>query len=328
MKKEYEILFTPAKIGNLEIMNRFIVPPMSFTDVIGWSNYGKSESKIEDFVLNKARDGVGCFIFGALTIFNKDDPDVWLYQRPELFSHVPALMEKLHSYGTKAIQQLGFSAGKALSLPPKLMENYGKDETVTRNADICMLSADAGLPNRWNPEWKTKQMSRERIHDIIHGMAEAAYLCKQSGIDGVEIHGSHEGYALDQFITPYTNHRTDEYGGSLENRLRFEIEIIKAIKERCGADYPVVVRYSIESKTRDFGHGIIPADHTSKEIGKTLAESQQAIRILTEAGADAFDCDNGTYDAWYYPHPPVYMPLNTNLKEATEVKPFTSKPII
>ena len=158
-----------------------------------------------------------------------------------------------------------------------------------------------------------------------HGMAEAAYLCKQSGIDGVEVHGSHEGYALDQFITPYTNHRTDEYGGSLENRLRFEVEIIKAIKERCGSDYPVVVRYSIESKTRDFGHGIIPADHTSKEIGKTLEESQKAIQILTEAGADAFDCDNGTYDAWYYPHPPVYMPLNTNLKEATEVKPFTQQ---
>ena len=328
MKKEYEILFTPAKIGNLEIQNRFIVPPMSFTDVIGWSNYGKSESKIEDFVLNKARDGVGCFIFGALTIFNKDDPDVWLYQRPELFNHVPALMDKLHSYGTKAIQQLGFSAGKALSLPPALMNNYGKDPVVTHNADICMLSADAGLPNRWKPEWKTKQMSRERIHDIIHGMAEAAYLCKQSGIDGVEVHGSHEGYALDQFITPYTNHRTDEYGGSLENRLRFEVEIIKAIKERCGSDYPVVVRYSIESKTRDFGHGIIPADHTSKEIGKTLEESQKAIQILTGAGVDAFDCDNGTYDAWYYPHPPVYMPLNTNLKEATEVKPFTSKPII
>lgn len=203
MRKEHEILFTPAKIGNLEIKNRFIVPPMSFTDIIGWSNYGKSESKIEDFVLNKAKDGVGCFIFGALTIFNKDNPDVWLYQRPELFDHVPALMEKLHACGTKAIQQLGFSAGKALALPPALMENYGKDDVVTRNADICMLSADGGLPNRWEPKWTTGQMSKERIHDIIHGMDEAAYLCKQAGIDGVEIHGSHEGYTLDQFITPY-----------------------------------------------------------------------------------------------------------------------------
>ena len=171
-------------------------------------------------------------------------------------------------------------------------------------------------------------MTKERIKELIHGIAETAYLCKINGIDGVEIHASHEGYMLDQFCASYCNHRTDEYGGSLENRLRFACEIVKAVKERCGEDYPVLIRYSVESKTRDFGKGIIPADKESVEIGKTLEETQQAMRILTEAGYDGFDLDNGTYDAWYYPHPPVYMPLSCNLEEAKAVKPYTDKPII
>ena len=114
----------------------------------------------------------------------------------------------------------------------------------------------------------------------------------------------------------------------MENRLRFACEIVKAIKERCGEEYPVLIRYSLVSKTKDFQKGIIPQDHESAEIGKTIEESQQAMKILSEAGYDAFDVDNGTYDSWYYPHPPVYMPLNCNLAEAEAVKPFTDKPII
>ena len=328
MKKEYEVLFTPAKIGSLELKNRFVVPSMSFTDVVVWSNHGSSENKIEDFLIDKAKDGVGCFVFGCLYVYNQTKVGDWLYNHPELFDNIPSLMDKLHSYGTKAIQQLGFGAGKAYAMPLSLIEKYGKDESVTKSVDNVMLSADAGLPNNFVQEIKTKQMSKERIHELVNALAECAYLCKKAGIDGVEVHASHEGYMLDQFISPYTNHRTDEYGGSLENRLRFACEIVKAIKVKCGQDYPVLIRYSLVSKTKDFGKGIIPADQESIEIGKTIAESKEAVRILSEAGYDGFDTDNGTYDAWYYPHPPVYMPLNCNLKEAMEVKPFTDKPII
>lgn len=328
MKKEFEVLFTPYKIGNLEIPNRFVVPPMSFTDFITWSNFGKSENKIEDFLYKKAKDGVGCFVFGCLMVFNQENGNEWLYEHPENFSHVKGVMEELHKYGTKGIQQLGLGSGKAFLCPPPLMAKYGVDKAVTDNIDLMMASADAGMPNRWVPDRKSTYMTKERIHDIIHALAETAYLCKINGIDGVEVHASHEGYMLDQFIAPYTNHRTDEYGGSLENRLRFACEIVKAIKERCGEDYPVLIRYSLESKTRDFGKGIIPQDDRSVEIGKTIEESQRALQILSDAGYDGFDVDNGTYDAWYYPHPPVYMPLNCNLAEAEAVRPFTDKPII
>lgn len=101
MKKEYDVLFTPCKIGNLEIKNRFVVPAMSFTDVITWSNHSQTENKIEDFLIRKAKDGVGCFVFGCLYVFSQTDTGNWLYQHPDLFSHIPALMDELHSYGCK-----------------------------------------------------------------------------------------------------------------------------------------------------------------------------------------------------------------------------------
>jgi 2-enoate reductase len=83
-------------------------------------------------------------------------------------------------------------------------------------------------------------------------------LCKQAGVDGVEIHAVHEGYLLDQFTMPYTNHRTDEYGGSFENRYRFPVEIVQEIKRVCGKDFPVSLRYSVTSKTKAFNQGALP----------------------------------------------------------------------
>ena len=137
----------------------------------------------------------------------------------------------------------------------------------------------------------------------------------------------HEGYLLDQFAMPYTNHRTDSYGGSLENRLRFACEIVREIKTVCGSDFPVSLRYSVRSMTRGFNAGAVPGE-TFTEVGRTMEESEKAIRILEEAGYDMFNCDNGTYDAWYWAHPPVYAPLNLNLAYVEHIKQFTSKPVV
>lgn len=86
---------------------------------------------------------------------------------------------------------------------------------------------------------------------MIEGFAKTAKLCKEAGVDGVEVHAVHEGYLIDQFTMKYTNQRTDKYGGSFENRYRFPVEIVKAIKKECGEDYPVSLRYSVVSKQKD-----------------------------------------------------------------------------
>jgi len=124
------------------------------------------------------------------------------------------------------------------------------------------------------------------------------------------------------------NYRTDEYGGSFENRFRFPVEIVQAIKAACGDDFPVSLRYSVVSKTKDWGKGAMPYEKDFKEFGRDMEESEKAIKYLADAGYDMFNCDNGTYDAWYWAHPPQYMPDNCNLEYVEHIKKFTDKPVV
>lgn len=327
MKKGYEILFTPAKIGNCEIKNRFIMCPMASTDMIEWTQKPVGYNPaVHDLLVNRAKDGVGLIIPGAIGVFSWAGK-ACLGDHPEAFAGVKETVEEIHSYGSKIFFQLTAGLGRNL---PFMKALYEKKEQLKPMMDFDFIdaSADDGLPNRWINEMKSRALTKEEIQMIIEGIAKTALLCKENGVDGIDVHAIHEGYLLDQFACSYTNHRTDEYGGTLENRLRFACDIVKAIKEKCGQDYPVILRYSVTSKVKDFNKGIIPADKESVDIGRNLEESKEAIRILTEAGYDGFNADNGTYDSWYYAHPPVYMPLNCNLNESIAIKPYTDKPII
>ena len=143
----------------------------------------------------------------------------------------------------------------------------------------------------------------------------------------MEIHAVHEGYLLDQFTLKYVNQRTDEYGGSFENRYRFAVEIVKEIKKVCGQDFPVSLRYSVESKTKGFREGALPGESFT-EAGRDMAESEKAAKYLQDAGYDMLNCDNGTYDAWYWAHPPIYMPENCNLEDVAHIRKFVDIPVV
>ena len=130
-----------------------------------------------------------------------------------------------------------------------------------------------------------------------------------------------------KFTMKYTNLRTDEYGGSFEGRYKFPVDIVKAIKKECGQDYPVSLRYSVVSKTKGFGLGALPGEDYV-EVGRDLEESEKAAKYLQDAGYDMLNCDNGTYDAWYWPHPPAYMGNNVNLKEVEHIKKFVDIPVV
>ena len=162
---------------------------------------------------------------------------------------------------------------------------------------------------------------------MVEAFAQVAKLCKEADVDGVEIHAVHEGYLLDQFTLKYINHRDDEYGGSFENRYRFPVEIVRAIKNTCGEDFPVSLRFSVESKTKGFRSGALPGEAYT-EVGRDMEEAIKAAKYLQDAGYDMLNCDNGTYDAWYWAHPPIYMPENCNLKEVEEIKKHVSIPVV
>ncbi len=134
---------------------------------------------------------------------------------------------------------------------------------------------------------------------------------------------------MDQFAISFFNHRKDEYGGSLRNRLRFAIEIVQAIKAECGQDFPVSLRYSIKSFIKDWRQGGLPGEEF-KEQGRDIEEGIEAAKILEEAGYDAFNGDVGSYDSWYWAHPPMYqekglyLPYNKILKTILKVPVITA----
>jgi 2-enoate reductase len=170
-------------------------------------------------------------------------------------------------------------------------------------------------------------MTIGEIQAITESFIRMAEIARDTGFDGVEVHAIHEGYLLDQFTIECTNMRKDEYGGSLENRMRLPREIIEGIKHACGRDFVVSVRYSVVSKMKGFNSGALPGEYYT-EFGRSLEQSPSVARILEAAGCDVLNADNGSYDAWYWAHPPVYMPEACNLPEAAYIKNFLNIPVL
>lgn len=318
MSGKYDPLFTPFKIGKTEIKNRIVLCAMGGTALI---EDGKFHEPTAEYYIERAKGGVGLLIPGIAVIQDMWGRGNWLNEAKEAFrGPVKELMEEIHKYDTKLFMQIGAGMGRVLAIKSGMAGVPGLNKEYA-------MSAPSVLPNVWAPEMMHREMTKDEIRKIIDAFVETAQLAQEAGIDGIEVHAIHEGYLLDQFSIENTNHRTDEYGGSLENRLRFVCEIIKGIKEACGQDYPVIVRYSVASKMKGFNSGALPGE-PYKEFGRSLEESPAVARILEAAGCDALNADNGSYDSWYWAHPPMYMPLACNLPEATYIKQFVDIPVI
>lgn len=331
MSNKYDALFTSVNVGKLKLKSRFALSPMEGTCLIEWGKGYKFNEHARDYYIKLAQNNVALLIPGAVpvqTFFFGS----WLHDQKKLFTGpLKEFVDEIHKYDSKLFIQLSAGFGRNMLPLPALMKvrNSSKLKRTLLKPVLDtdhLFIAPSELPNVWDSSITCREITKKEINDIINGFAKSALLCKQAGIDGVELHAVHEGYLMDQFTTPYTNHRTDEYGGSLENRMRFPVQVIRAIKETCGEDYPVSVRYSVESKVRGFNQGAVPGE-VFEEKGRTREESAVAARMLEEAGADMLNADNGTYDSWYYAHPPVYMPMACNLEECEYIKQFVSIPV-
>ena len=331
MDQSYAPLFQPWRVGTLEIKNRIVMLPMEGTNMIQWEARTGFVRGIEELYRDRKDNDVGLFIPGLIPLISIIGGK-WVYRHPEVFEPVKPIVRELHDSGAKIFFQISAGSGRSMLLPPILRPFVKKGLLRALSAPVVKSkwwwsAPDPDEPNVWDPEVAMGQFTEDMIRKFVYAFGQTARLCKQAGVDGVEIHAVHEGYLLDQFAMPYTNHRQDAYGGSLENRLRFACEIVREIKRVCGADYPVSLRYSVRSMTRGFNQGAVPGERFT-EVGRTMEESERAIRILEDAGYDMFNCDNGTYDAWYWAHPPVYAPLNMNLSDVEHIKKFTTKPVV
>ncbi len=308
-ENKYAKLFEPMKIGKLTIKNRISMAPLGLVSMCG--PQGEFTKRAQDYYVERARGGTGLIITGVTTVdYNEMAPlgQPCPTHDPHAFSLAASLMnERIHSYDAKIFLQLSGGFGRAAM--PHLMQN---------------AIAPSRISNRWDPNIIQEEMTVEQIHTLIDSFVKSAVIAKKSGFDGVEIHAVHEGYLLDQFAISFYNHRTDEYGGNLKNRLRLACEVVQGIKKACGEDFPVSLRYSLKSFVKDYRQGAVPGEEF-EEKGKDIDEGIEGAKILVAAGYDSLNVDVGTYDSWYWNHPPMYFkkgmyrPFGEILKKEVDV---------
>jgi 2-enoate reductase len=290
---KYKELFQSVKIGKLTIKNKTSMAPMG---PVGYADFfGGFNQRIQDYYVERAKNDVGLIITGICSVdLNIEGiPKNGLpcpTTNPLAFIHSTYQMnERIHAYDAKIFLQLTGGLGRS-ALPGFVAKNIAPSEQE----------------NRFDPNIIHEEITKDEIKNLIQQFVKSAAIAKKAGFDGVEVHAVHEGYLLDQFAISFFNHRTDEFGGSLENRLRVATEIVKNIKKVCGEDFPVSLRYSLKSCMKDIRQGGLPGEDY-EEVGKTIEEGVEAAKILVAAGYDALNVDAGTYDSWYWNHPPMYF---------------------
>ncbi|MCI7743060.1 MAG: FAD-dependent oxidoreductase [Clostridiales bacterium] len=329
MNEKYEALFTPFKIGSVEIPNRIVQCSMGGTSLFGWLEPSHFDTEAADFLLKRAKDGVGLVLPGMQTIRDTMGRK-WLDQNRSMYRLLKPYMDEYHKTGGKLFIQLAGGFGRSMAVTP-WMAALGRNDLLNKLAspivDVQYSCASASAtPNRWADNLDSRPFTVEEIQEMVWHFGATAKKLREAGVDGVEIHAVHEGYNLDQFAIANMNFRNDQYGGSLENRLRFATEIVQSIKQQAGADFPVSLRYSVVSKTKGWRKGAMPGEDF-EEFGRDMAESEKVVQILEKAGYDFLNCDNGTYDAWYWAHPPQYLPDNCNLADVEHIRQFVKIPV-
>ena len=330
MDQRLQPLFTPWKIGNCEIKNRIVLTSMGGTDLFGWMEKNHFDKDGARFIMEVAKNNVGLVLPGCQPVYNPMFGQ-WLHKNKKMYADLKKWTPELHKTGAKLFVQLTAGFGRSFTISEMMEKLYTNPALRVLSKpfmDLDKITASASpSPNRWSDKVPSREMTKAEIKEFVNAFAESAKMLKDAGVDGVEVHAVHEGYLLDQFTLKYVNKRTDEYGGSFENRYRFAVEVVQAIKKACGDDFPVSLRYSIISKTKGFRQGALPGEAYT-EVGRDMAESEKAVKYLQDAGYDCLNCDNGTYDAWYWAHPPIYMPENCNLEDVEYIKQFCDIPVI
>lgn len=261
---KYPSLFSPGKIGALQTKNRVVMPPMG-TSLSTLT--GEMSNNIIEYYKARAKGGAGLIIVEVSEIDYVNGSSALNSVRLDTARCIPQLRrlaEGVHVYGTKIFAQLHHGGNQAASF-----FNDG-NPLISPSGVKCKPIADT-----------PRALTTEEVKEYVGKYIFAASMLKMAHFDGVEIHGAH-GYLVHQFFSEHTNKRTDEYGGSFENRMRFATEIIKGIKEACGPCFPVSIRIDVDE--------FIPEGYHVEE-GVKIAKAMEA------AGADIISCSMGTYES-------------------------------
>lgn len=334
----YEIMSSPMKIGNCEIKNRIVLPPM----LMGFGQFdGKPTEKLMNYYEERAKGGCGLIMTEITRVNDQTGSAAFAQLAASHDYHIEPLRElaqRVQRHGAKFFVQLhhpgrqnvGLLVGTVpLSIQLERLTGglYGKLlYKLTPKVGPLLLDNDivpsSVAPSKCDPAYfaagRVRALRKSEIKELEQQFIDAAVRVFKAGCDGVELHSAH-GYLLQQFLSPVTNQRTDEYGGPLENRTRFICNIIKGIKDACGKDFPVVVRLSADECYRFIGQ---------EGKGYTLAEGVKIAKLLEKAGIDAIDVSSAGYDTFNYWLEPVSFEPGWRKFMAKAIKEAVSIPVL
>lgn len=307
MSTTYSPLLQPLQIGSLTIKNRFCAGPLTLPSLHG--PFGEFSPDGLAYFEERAKGGFGLIYTGAFHPDTLVDPVHPLDSKqplkaPKTFRRTAVeLLERLDAYGAKML--------------PQVSMGYG------RNALGCFCPSE--IPYYHDPARLAPALTRDQIKQKIDQMIATAAFFQQCGFPGIEVHAMHWGYLLDQFAMSFMNHRGDEYGGDLENRLRCAREILEGVKAACGSKFVVSMRLALKTYMKGYNQ---PSLHGEDEVGRTLEEGLEIARRLEAYGYDCLSVDFGQYDSFYYAAPPCYMEKGRVIDLAAEAKKGVNIPIL
>lgn len=289
--KELKLLSSPLRIGRMEIRNRIVMPPMN----TNFSNdNGAVTPQMTEYFARRAKGGAGLIVVEAASIvpYAKNHGVQPMLYDEKFVPEYAKMVEKIHRYGAKASIEI---------------VHYGSEATIPGRK---VSSSDvSGLPGV-----EVEPLSKEEILEIEDQFAETAYLAKMAGFDTITLHATH-GYLIAQFLSPLYNKRTDEYGGSLENRTRFLREIVDKCKERLGNQYPIMVRLSTDEYI---------------EGGRTIEETVEVAKEIEKMGVSALDLSCCVPSTYIFSIAPGTLPGMKGLQKenAKKIKEAINIPVI
>ena len=292
-------LMEPGTIGPVTLKNRVVMTPMGMFGVPAAD--GSLTPRGIDFYLERARGGTALvFPAAALvtTAFEASCTALNAFDTLDKAITWSQLAELVHHYGAKLGIQLSAGLGRT-------SVNYFFDPSYVP------VSASA-VPAYWTPWMTCRPLEVDEIQELVGAFGMAAMLARGCGIDVIEIHG-YGGYLLDQFMSTLWNKREDEYGGDLEARMKFPLEVVEAVVNAAGGEVGVMFKMT-------------PVHYT--EGGRELDEGLEIARMLEAAGVDALHVDAGCYEAWHRAIPPVYEPFAVQADIAAAVKAVIGIPVL
>lgn len=299
MKPEkYPHLTSPIQLGRVIFRNRMFSAPMGATDITPECNPGP---RTQGFYELRAKGGAGSVTVSELVVHPETDASHMLHLNLETVGSLAA-----HTFLADAIRRHGSVPSIELSHSGQYAGTYMADKN--KKASLCQWGPSEGVRPDGRP---VKELSKEQIKEIVKAYADNATLCKRAGYEMIMVHGGH-GWLIHQFLSPFQNHRTDEYGGSLDNRIRLAREVLTAVREAVGPGFPIEFRMS-GSELFEGGYGV--------EEGCYIAHAIEDLVDLIHVSAGSYQF--GFFDTT----PPMWAPHGVNVWLASEIKKHVSKPV-